>query len=42
MKVIVLGASGLIGHKLFEKLSLRFETYGTLRLKVEKYDSVFF
>lgn len=42
MKVIVLGASGLIGHKLFEKLSLRFETYGTLRLKVEEYDNDFF
>ena len=42
MKVVVLGASGLIGHKLFEKLSLRFDTYGMLRLKVEKYDNDFF
>ena len=42
MKVIVLGASGLIGHKLFEKLSLRFETYGTLRLKREEYENDFF
>ena len=42
MKVVVLGASGLIGHKLFEKLSKRYETYGTLRLKVEVYDNDFF
>lgn len=42
MKVVVLGASGLIGHKLFEKLSKRYETYGTLRLKVEEYDNDFF
>ena len=42
MKVIVLGASGLIGHKLFQKLSLRFETYGTLRRKVEEYGNDFF
>ena len=42
MKVIVLGASGLIGHKLFEKLSHRFETYGTIRRKAEKYENDFF
>lgn len=42
MKVIVLGASGLIGHKLFEKLSNRFDTYGTLRSKIKNYKNDFF
>jgi dTDP-4-dehydrorhamnose reductase len=42
MRVIVLGASGLIGHKLFEKLSERFETYGTLKNKIKDYDHPFF
>jgi dTDP-4-dehydrorhamnose reductase len=31
MKVVVLGVSGLIGHKLFQVLSQKFETFGTIR-----------
>jgi dTDP-4-dehydrorhamnose reductase len=30
-KVIVLGASGMLGHKMLQILSQRFETYGTIR-----------
>lgn len=37
MKVLVLGASGLIGHKLFQKLSERHDVYGTLRRAEDEY-----
>lgn len=31
MKVLVLGAYGMLGHKLYQKLGQRFEAYGTCR-----------
>src|SRR5690348_10549802 len=32
MKILVLGASGMLGHKMFQILRQRFpETYGTIR-----------
>jgi dTDP-4-dehydrorhamnose reductase len=31
VKVLVLGASGMLGHKVLEVLSRRFETHGTVR-----------
>src|SRR3954470_3350414 len=31
MKVLVLGAAGMLGHKALQVLSRRFETYGTVR-----------
>ncbi len=37
MKVVVLGVSGLIGHKLFQVLSQKFETFGTIREAKEGY-----
>jgi dTDP-4-dehydrorhamnose reductase len=30
-KVIILGASGMLGHKMLQILSRRFDTYGTIR-----------
>ena len=35
MKVLVLGASGMLGHKVLQVLSQRFETYGTTRSRVD-------
>jgi dTDP-4-dehydrorhamnose reductase len=31
MRVLILGGSGMLGHKLFQELSERFETYATFR-----------
>jgi dTDP-4-dehydrorhamnose reductase len=31
MKILILGAYGMLGHKLFQMLSQRFETYATCR-----------
>jgi len=31
VRVLIFGAAGMLGHKLLEKLSPRFETFGTLR-----------
>lgn len=31
MKILILGAYGMLGHKLFQKLSLQFDTYATCR-----------
>ena len=42
MKVLILGVSGLIGHKLFQVLSKKFETYGTIRRSKEDYPSSLF
>ena len=36
------GASGLIGHKLFQKLSPKFETYGALQKNKGSYNSPLF
>jgi dTDP-4-dehydrorhamnose reductase len=33
MKVLVLGASGMLGHKIIQTCSKQFETYGTFRSK---------
>ena len=37
MKVLILGAKGMLGHKLYQKLGERFDVFGTIR---EKFDSV--
>lgn len=31
IKILVLGASGMLGHKIFQKLSLKFRVIGTIR-----------
>ena len=37
MRIIILGASGLIGHKLLQKLSNDFDVYATLHRSKESY-----
>ena len=37
MRIIILGVSGLVGHKLLEVLSTSFETFGTLHNKKTYY-----
>lgn len=37
MKVLVLGAAGMLGHKMLQRLSLRFETVGTVRGEANPY-----
>ncbi len=39
MKVLILGASGLIGHKLFQQLSKKFDVYATLRQPQSHYQN---
>ncbi len=39
MRVLVLGAYGMLGHKLLDKLSGRYEVYGTARVR-KKYTSL--
>ena len=31
MRVLVLGGSGMLGHKLWQRLAPHFDTYGTFR-----------
>ena len=31
MRVLILGGEGMLGHKVFQVLSQRFETYATFR-----------
>jgi len=31
MRVLILGGEGMLGHKMFQVLSRRFETYATFR-----------
>jgi dTDP-4-dehydrorhamnose reductase len=40
MKVLVLGASGMLGHKVLQVFSQRFETYGTVRSGAERVEQV--
>ena len=40
MKIIVLGASGLIGSYMFRELSKTFETFGTIRKSKIKYKDI--
>src|SRR5215210_3971678 len=40
MRVLVLGASGMLGHKVLQVLSERFETYGTTRRPSEYLQTV--
>ena len=42
MKLIILGVSGLLGHKLFQKLSKDFDVYGTLHKKKSEYNNLDF
>ena len=37
MKVLVLGATGMLGHKLMQVLSTRFQVIGTTRGEVSSY-----
>ena len=37
MRILILGASGLIGHKLLQKLSIDFDVYATLHRSKENY-----
>ena len=37
MKVLILGGSGMLGHKLWQKLASRFDTYVTFRGAVATY-----
>jgi dTDP-4-dehydrorhamnose reductase len=40
LRILVLGGSGMLGHKLFRQLSLRFpETYATLRQSRNNYEA---
>jgi dTDP-4-dehydrorhamnose reductase len=38
LKILILGASGMIGHTLFNYFSCRHETFGTLRAGKENYN----
>jgi dTDP-4-dehydrorhamnose reductase len=40
MRLLILGASGLIGHKLLLKLSIDFDVYGILHKSKENYGSI--
>lgn len=42
MKVLVLGASGLIGHTLIRELSSDFNVIGTLHKSIDQYENSFF
>ncbi|WOF15392.1 SDR family oxidoreductase [Methanoplanus sp. FWC-SCC4] len=37
MKILILGASGMLGHKLIQTASEKFETFGTFRKKPSEY-----
>jgi len=37
MKVLILGGSGMLGHKLWQVFSARFDTYVTLRRGIDSY-----
>lgn len=39
MRILLLGASGMLGHKLVQRLSAQHEVIGTLRQPVEKYEA---
>jgi dTDP-4-dehydrorhamnose reductase len=38
MKVLILGGTGMLGHKLWQTCAPRFETYATVRLAAPAYD----
>lgn len=40
MRILILGVSGLIGHKLLQELSADFEVFGTLHRKKNQYQSL--
>lgn len=40
MRIIILGVSGLIGHKLLQKLSADMEVFGTLHKTKDQYDNL--
>jgi len=40
MRVLILGVSGLIGHKIFQELSSSFEVFGTLHKSKELYGNI--
>ena len=39
MKVLILGVSGLIGHKLLQELSVDHEVFGTLHKTKDQYNN---
>lgn len=40
MRILVLGVSGLIGHKLFQELHLEFDVFGTLHKSKNHYGNI--
>ena len=36
-RILILGASGFLGHSIYKELSQYFNTYGTYRLPTKKY-----
>lgn len=40
MKVLIFGASGMLGHKVFQVISQHHETWGTIRNKLEQWKNV--
>jgi dTDP-4-dehydrorhamnose reductase len=40
MRILILGASGLIGHKLLQELSMDFEVFGTLHKSKDSYGNI--
>jgi dTDP-4-dehydrorhamnose reductase len=38
MRVLILGGSGMLGHKLYQVLNQRFDTWATLRSSADSYD----
>lgn len=40
MKIVILGGSGMLGHKLWQTLASRFETYATLRRELGSYSKL--
>ena len=40
MRILILGVSGLIGHKLLQELSVNFEVFGTLHKQKNQYGKI--
>lgn len=38
MKVLIVGGTGMLGHKLLEKLTAEFAVWGTVRANLDKYE----
>jgi dTDP-4-dehydrorhamnose reductase len=40
MKILILGASGMLGHKLYQKFQSEFDTFATIRGRVDSYAEI--